>query len=216
MQTNNKNATGNVNGSLAIQRKMKSHNCAIGNPISADKMQHSGWSAGGGVFKNATGSPKKMVLGKHVNMAGASKDYNHFKVPSKGDWSNASGSVGAIVWNATGGDSGTGAYEDKSGHVYTDNGDGTFDDGSGTNFNADGSLATSGGSSFFGELLTTAEKLAPTLITSKATQSANATKAAITQSNNNAAVANSWVMPTLVVGGLIAAGFAYWLTTRKK
>jgi len=193
--------TGNVNGSLAIQRKMASHLNATGTALTAPTLEKSGWSHGGGVNKNASGETKKTVKGKFTNASGS--------MPTKSSgWTNASG-VGAIAWNPTGGDSGTGAYEDKSGHVYTSNGDNTYDDGSGTNFNADGTLASGSSSSVLSNIFGFAEKIAPSLINQQTTSTNTTTQAKITQSNNQKAIANNWVMPVTIIGSLIAAGVAY-------
>lgn len=167
----------------------------------------SGWahSSGEGAVKQniAAGHPRPTK-----NASG--NDYKGFKAPSRGDnFVNASG-VGVIKWNPTGGDSGTGAYEDPSGKVYIANGDGTYDDGSGNSFNADGSLAGSS-SNLISNIFGFGEKL----ISAQTTTAATTAKAQVAQSNNSAAVANNWVMPTLVVGGIAAVGFAYWLYKRK-
>jgi len=175
----------------------------------------SGWS-------NASGLPTKKSVWAHSSGESAVKQNiaNGHPRPTKNasgrtilnhTYMNASG-VGVIKWNATGGDDGKGAYEDPSGKVYIANGDGTYDDGSGNSFNADGTLA---GSSSTPSWLTAAENLFGQALSAKTAQVQTTTKAQITQSNNTAGVKNAWVTPTLVVGGIAAVGFAYWLYKRK-
>ena len=225
------NSSGNVNGSLAIQRKMASHVNATGTKLAATDMVSSGWSHGGGIYTNASGLVRKTTKGRHRNSSGeegykgfkvpskgyntvnSSGDYKGFKVPSRGDYTNAAGTVGKITWNDI-----DKTYEDSDGKTYTINDDQkTFDDGSGNSFNADGTLATKSSSGgFLDKILTVVENVAPQVLSSTVKQSSNDAQVKVTQSQNAKATTNNWVLPVTLIGGVVAVGLVYHYFIAKK
>jgi len=173
---------------------------------------------------NAIGSPQKNEAWGNAIGSPSNKSIwnNAIGSPQRNtEWANASG-VGAITYNVK-----SGAFEDSKGKKYTPNDDNiTFDDGTGINYNADGSLVKSKGAlgGFFDKLVTTVTSqdtinsvidLAKQKVNADTTLNTQQKQLQISQLDKEVKTTTSWVMPVAVVGGLIAAGVAYYYFVKK-
>ncbi len=131
----------------------------------------------------------------------------------KSPWKNA----GGITWNAT--DS---AWEDTSGKKYQINDDNkTFDDGTGANFNQDGTPYTGNAAKiniwdkYVIPYIPQLEQMAIDKVKGDTTLSEQQKQAQITQITNNNK-SNGWVVPTVIVAGIVLTTITVILIKKRK